>query len=128
MRLSSHRSLARTFLASALSLAAAACGGGDDASAPAPDPDPVQAATVDAQPSIRFSPNRVVLVRGGKVTFRFGTVGHNVFFDNAPAGAPANIPGAHADESIDVTFGTAGTFRYNCHLHPGMSGTVVVAP
>lgn len=55
-----------------------------------------------------------------------GSVAHNVFFDGAPDGAPENITGARINQSIEVTFGTAGTFVYNCHIHAGMSGTVVV--
>lgn len=126
MHATSHRSITRTFAAFTV-VVLAACGGDDGyGSDPEPAPTPVQAATVDAQPSIQFSPNRVVLVRGGKVTFRFGSVPHNVFFDGAPEGAPDDITGTHADESVELTFGTSGTFPYNCHLHPGMSGTVVV--
>ncbi|HEX7942295.1 MAG TPA: plastocyanin/azurin family copper-binding protein, partial [Gemmatimonadaceae bacterium] len=57
----------------------------------------------------------------------FGDVAHNVFFDNAPAGAPDAIAGANANMSQARTFTTAGTFEYNCHIHPGMKGTVVVS-
>lgn len=92
---------------------------------PAPDPQPVTAANVDATPGIQFTPNRVILARGGTVTFRFGTVPHNVVFANT-AGAPANLPGVRVNEAIPVTFNTAGSFQYDCQIHPGMSGTVVV--
>jgi plastocyanin len=68
----------------------------------------VSAATVQATPSIKFTPNRVNLVVGGTVTFAFGTVDHNVFFDNAPAGAPANITAPSANKSTTLTFDTKG--------------------
>ena len=92
-------------------------------------PPPVAGATVNATPQIVFSPAEIALTQGGTVTFAFGAVGHNVYFDNDPAGSPANIPGVNSDTSIARVFGTAGVYTYNCHIHPGMHGTItVVAP
>jgi plastocyanin len=68
----------------------------------------------------------VNLTVGGTVTFEFGAVDHNLYFDNAPAGAPANITAPTSNTSVTRTFATAGRFDYNCHLHPGMTGTIVV--
>jgi plastocyanin len=84
--------------------------------------------TVDvaATPSIAFSPGTVRVQSGGTVRFVFGSVAHNVFFDNGPAGAPANIAGSNANVNATLTFSTVGSFVYNCHIHPGMQGTVVV--
>jgi plastocyanin len=117
---------ARIIFATLATAALGACGGGGDSITGPVDPTPVSAATVQATPSIKFTPNRVNLVVGGTVTFAFGTVDHNVFFDNAPAGAPANITAPSANKSTTLTFNTKGTYVYNCHLHPGMTGTVVV--
>lgn len=47
------------------------------------------AANLNATPSIAFTPANVKLALGGTVTFAFGSVGHNVFFDNDPTGAQA---------------------------------------
>ena len=112
---------------------AAACGGGDgygSAGGPTgpvdPGTAPVPAATVQATPAQRFTPQSVVLTVGGTVTFEFGSLGHNVFFDNAPAGAPANITAVTTNQSVARTFTTAGTYIYNCHVHPGMTGAVFV--
>ena len=69
----------------------------------------------------------VTIAVGGTVTFSFGDVSHNVFFDNSPAGAPDSIPGANANMMAARTFNTAGTFEFDCHLHPGMKGSVVVS-
>jgi plastocyanin len=86
----------------------------------------VSAATVNATPSLAFTPANVSLALGGTVTFAFAGVGHNVFFDNDPAGAPAAIDGVNANTSIQRTFTSPGVYNYNCHIHPGMRGTIVV--
>jgi len=117
---------AHTLIASLSIALLAACGGDYSSPTEVVDPTPVQAATVQATPAERFTPGRVNLIAGGTVTFEFGSLQHNVFFDNAPGGAPANITAPSANKSVTLTFPTAGTFAYNCHLHPGMSGTVVV--
>ena len=88
---------------------------------------PPMAATVNATTANTFTPSNVAIGVGGTVTFAFGDVAHNVFFDNSPAGAPDPIPGTNANMSAARTFTTAGTFEYDCHLHPGMKGTVVVS-
>jgi hypothetical protein len=81
---------------------------------------------VNATPAITFTPAQVALKAGGTVTFLFGNVPHNVFFDNHPAGAPATIDGANTNVSVQRSFPVAGTYNYYCHIHPGMRGTIVV--
>ena len=85
------------------------------------------AATVNATSLNTFTPANVAVGVGGTVTFTFGDVAHNVFFDNSPAGAPDAIAGTNANMSATRTFTTAGTFEFDCHIHPGMKGTVVVS-
>ena len=112
---------ALTFLALLL-----ACGGGGAGTTTAPPPGPPpMTATVNATPNIAFNPSPVKIVPGGTITFAFGSVAHNVYF-NAVAGAPADIPGNNAGTSVSRTFASAGTYVYNCHIHPGMTGTIVV--
>jgi plastocyanin len=41
-------------------------------------------------------------------------------------GAPADIPGNNSGTTVNRTFATAGTYIYNCHIHPGMRGSIVV--
>lgn len=120
-----RRQRARGLALVTAALFAGACGGDNDGPY-APVDEPVAAATVQATPAIRFTPATVTLAVGGTVTFAFGTTPHNVFFDNAPAGAPANIPDVTSNQSVTRTFPTAGQYNYNCHLHPGMTGTVIV--
>jgi plastocyanin len=104
-----------------------ACGGGGagtTTTAPPPGP-PAMTATVNATPDIAFNPSPVNIAPGGTITFAFGSVAHNVYF-NAVAGAPADIPGNNASTSVSRTFASSGTYVYNCHIHPGMTGTIVV--
>ena len=99
------------------------------ATTPPSGPPPTAAPKVNATPQISFSPAQLTVTRGDTVTFAFGSVGHNVFFDNDPAGAPANIPGVNSNTSVDRIFATVGVYTFNCHIHPGMQGTItVVAP
>jgi len=103
-----------------------ACGGSATES-PTPGSAPPTSGTVNATPNITFNPSPVSILAGGSVTFAFGSVGHNVYFDGT-TGAPANIPGVNANTSVARTFPTAGTYVYTCHIHPGMTGRIVVSP
>jgi plastocyanin len=112
----------------------AACGGGGgggDGSptapySPSPSPGPTLPAVneVIATPSNTFTPSTLTVARGTTVTFTFQGTTHNVNFANV-AGAPANIA-ATANSGVQRVFSTAGTFGYDCSLHSGMSGTIVV--
>jgi plastocyanin len=107
----------------------AACGGGAYGSGdPTPDPtsppstDPL---TVAATPGLTFGPASLTVKTGETVTFDFGSVAHNVFFDHQD-GAPSDIAGNNANVSIKRSFAAAGTYHYTCHIHPSMQGTIVV--
>jgi plastocyanin len=102
-----------------------ACGGGTGATTAPPPGPPAMTATVNATPNIAFNPSPVKIVPGGTITFAFGSVAHNVYFD-AVAGAPDDIPGNNAGTSVSRTFASPGTYGYSCHIHPGMRGSIVV--
>jgi plastocyanin len=115
-------------LTSAAAVLVAACSSSTYAgSSNNPGGAPPMVATVNATSLNTFTPANVAVGVGGTVTFTFGDVAHNVFFDNSPAGAPDAIAGANANMSATRTFTTAGTFEFDCHIHPGMKGTVVVS-
>jgi plastocyanin len=114
-------------LTSAAAVLVAACSSTYAGSSSNPGGAPPMVATVDATSQNTFTPGNVAVGVGGTVTFTFGDVAHNVFFDNSPAGAPDAIAGANANMSATRTFTTAGTFEFDCHIHPGMKGTVVVS-
>jgi plastocyanin len=102
-------------------LAVAGCGSDSDGGNSPPPADD----TVTATPSLTFSPATLTVSSGTVVTFAFGSVPHNVFFDPA-TGAPGNIPDPSSNVNVERTFPTAGSFHYTCHIHPGMQGTIVV--
>jgi plastocyanin len=97
-------------------------GGGGDGGNQTPPP----ANTVNASASLAFSPSTLTVNAGDVVTFAFGSVAHNVAFDNPVAATPADIGGLNTNISVQRTFGTAGTYTYHCTIHPFMMGTVVV--
>ena len=86
---------------------------------------PPATAAVTANTASQFVPGEVTIADDGTVTWTFQSVTHNVQFA-ATTGAPANI-GNSTSESVSRTFNPPGTFEYSCSLHPGMSGSVVVA-
>jgi plastocyanin len=111
-----------------LIVALAACGGSGGyggTTAPPPPPPPPAPNTVNATPSETFAPGTLTVHAGDVVTFAFGSLAHNVFFTPA-AGVPADITGNNRSISIVRTFATAGTYEYQCHIHPQMHGSVVV--
>ena len=116
-------------LFAATCFAANACGGGSGnsgyGSPTSPPPSPPVADHVNATTALAFDPGTLTTGVGHTVTFAFGSVGHNIFFD-AATGAPADIPGVNANASVTRVFTTAGTYTYSCHIHPSMHGRVVV--
>jgi plastocyanin len=79
----------------------------------------------DYGPEFGFAPESVTVTDPVVVTWTNDTgVLHNVTF--APAtGAPANIP-SYSSGSVARNFSTAGTFQYQCTIHAGMRGQVIV--
>lgn len=125
-----HRRLSAILIAGSTGLAAACGSGGgysSNSSTPtSPNGTPTPAAnTVVATASITFDPGTLTVTRGTTVTFSFQSVGHNVFFDSK-TGAPADIPNVLSNTSVTRTFEVTGSFGFECHVHPGMRGTVVV--
>ena len=109
----------------ALMFALACSGGGYGTTTTSPPPPPPNG-TVNALPSLAFNPRQVTIDAGQNVTFDFGSIAHNVIFDNRTASTPADIVGTNVNENIARTFTTAGTYNYHCNIHPGMAGVIVV--
>lgn len=75
-------------------------------------------------PGNTFSPFLTTIAVGGTVTFRFGSVDHNVIFGNV-TGKPTDIQ-IIKNANVARTFNTRGLFPYDCTVHPGMSAQVDV--
>ncbi len=80
---------------------------------------------VDATPERTFTPAALTVHPGDTVAFAFGCLPHIVFF-GAHAGAPADIAGQNVNTTIKRVFNIPGTYTYECHVHPGMTGSVTV--
>jgi plastocyanin len=87
---------------------------------PPPSGNPVQAVTVDVQDNF-FSPQTVLIVQGGTVTWNWVGSGHSVTSSGNPSFSP-NAPVSNAPRTLGpVTFSVAGTYQYYCLVH-GVAG------
>jgi plastocyanin len=77
----------------------------------------------------QFLPTYVTIPVGGTVRFDIipapNGEGHDVTFRPGQSGAPANVP-VTLTGKVDRTFLSAGTFVYDCKVHPGMFGEIKV--
>ncbi|MDZ7679510.1 MAG: plastocyanin/azurin family copper-binding protein [Acidimicrobiales bacterium] len=128
-------------IAVVLVLALTACGNDDDETEPAATDPPAGAeengpdeaestpseggAEVDATGGFQFEPATVEIEAGESVTWtNSGGVRHTVTStsDSMDFDEPLG-----SDDSVTVTFDEPGTYDYECTIHPGMTGTVVVS-
>jgi plastocyanin len=100
----------------------AACGGGPTNSVAAP----VATTTVDLPKSYRFDPAAISVAVGSTVTWTNNdNFTHSVQF--LDGGLPIEPMTMEPGDSTTFTFADAGTYQYQCHLHPqDMQGSVVV--
>jgi plastocyanin len=119
----------------ALALVAAGCGGDDDDNgggggggggggqeqqAPAAKSGGAQVSMKD----IKFNPSTVNIKVGDTVTWtNDDTVGHDVTGDGFKSGDAGGLAGG---DTYEHKFNKAGTFKYECTVHPGMTGEVDV--
>ncbi|MDQ6888298.1 MAG: plastocyanin/azurin family copper-binding protein [Gemmatimonadota bacterium] len=95
-------------------------------------------ASVQASPQLTFSPGEAEIAVGGTVAWTFGSVAHNVTFQQgsgdaatyyggqtSAAGAPDNIPTSQST-TVARTFSRAGSYHYRCTIHASMTGEVRV--
>src|SRR5262245_27346248 len=83
----------------------------------------------DGAPTIQvldnaFSPSNITIAPGGRVTWAWnGQNPHDVVFD--PGSGLANSA-VQTTGAFDATFNNSGTYNYQCTIHAGMTGTVIV--
>ena len=108
-------------LAAGLGLAALGCGGsGGTDPGTTPPPGSVHEVFTTGE---KFIPPRLEITVRDSVRFNISS-SHNVIFRSV-AGAPANIK-VVTDSVVVRRFTAMGTFPYDCTVHPGMSGEIVV--
>lgn len=71
-----------------------------------------------------FTPFELIVPRNGIVRFHMFGDEHNAEFASVP-GAPADVP-IVKDQIVSRIFTVQGTFPYDCTVHPGMSGQIIV--
>ena len=87
---------------------------------------PQGAGAVVTMPGFSFVPFEVTIRVGQQVYFEFPAEPHNAIFARI-AGAPQDIQETR-NATVPRRFTVAGRFAYDCTLHPGMSGVVIVNP
>lgn len=116
-----------------LVLLLAACGGQSDSKPAAGSgtgttegPAEAQTFTIRGTDADAFSP-ATVQARVGQLTLTLqnGGVPHDLVFADKALPGIAAVRGP-ATRSTVLTFGRAGTYRFVCTIHPGMTGKVVV--
>jgi plastocyanin len=122
-----------------IALLAAGCGssgGGSTSSAPASTPAPASTsggqssgavAKVDMH-NIQFSPKTLTVKAGTTVEWtNDDSVNHDVTKQTGPGPQFSSGTGdLGSGATYKVTFKTPGTVKYECTVHPGMTGTIVV--
>ena len=107
-----------------LGLAASVAGcGGSGGTDPGTTPPPGSTPEVFTPGNV-FSPFSLKIAAGDSVRFNITGTSHNVIFRSV-AGAPANI-NVVTNTVVVRRFPAKGTFPYDCTVHPGMSGEIVV--
>jgi len=118
-----------------LAIGVASCGGGGDSTItpPPPPPPPQCPAGTFCMTSTTFSPTTRTVTVGSTVTWTNDSgVTHDVVWDDATAKAAAAAGdgsgdmGQFASGSHTRAFATAGTYKFHCTIHFGMSGTLTV--
>jgi plastocyanin len=116
-------------LCAVVALAAAGCGGSDDnggsssGSTSAPASSSGGGVAIKLQ-NIAFDPKAVTVKVGQKITWtNDDSTDHNV---TADSGADFKSDNLGKDGTFEFTPDKAGTIKYECTIHPGMTATITV--
>ncbi len=75
--------------------------------------------------NIAFNPNKVTVKKGATVTWSWkdGATPHNV---TSTGKTKFKSSATRMSGTYSVKFAKAGTYHYECTIHPGMTGVVIV--
>ena len=79
--------------------------------------------------NVAIHPARLAIHAGDRVTWKFldaPATEHTVTPEKRAGGQSFRGTGAHFSGSYSVTFSRRGTYYYQCLIHPGMQGRIVV--
>ena len=117
-------------LCAVVALAAAGCGGSDDNSSSSSSSTPAASSSSSGggvaikMANIAFDPKAVTVKVGQKITWtNDDSTNHNV---TADSGADFKSKDFGKGATFDFTPDKAGTIKYECTLHPGMTATITV--
>ena len=115
-------------LCAVVALAAAGCGGSDDnassSSTPAASSSSSGGGVAIKMANIAFDPKAVTVKVGQKITWtNDDSTDHNV---TADSGADFKSKDFGKGATFDFTPDKAGTIKYECTIHPGMTATITV--
>src|SRR5215212_3674165 len=117
-------------LGAVVALAAAGCGGNDDGGGSSPGSTSTPAASSSGGAvaiklqNIAFDPKDVTVKVGQKITWtNDDSTDHNV---TADSGADFKSDNLGKDGTFEFTPDKAGTIKYECTIHPGMTATITV--
>jgi plastocyanin len=117
-------------LCAVVALAAAGCGGSDDNSSSSSSSTPAASSSSSGggvaikMANIAFDPKAVTVKVGQKITWtNDDSTNHNV---TADSGADFKSKDFGKGATFDFTADKAGTIKYECTLHPGMTATITV--
>ena len=116
-------------LCAVLALAAAGCGGGDDGGSTSSAPAATSSSSGGGGVAIKlaniaFDPKAVTVKVGQKITWtNDDSTDHNV---TADSGADFKSDDFGKGGTFDFTPDKAGTIKYECTIHPGMTATITV--
>jgi plastocyanin len=115
-----RRLLASVFAATAFSALAVSCGGSSSSSHSSATVPANAGAVVDVK-NIAFNPPTVTIKAGQTVAWKFddGSIAHNIVGEGFRSPDVSSGVFTH-------TFGKAGDYKYDCTIHSGMNGDVIV--
>ena len=125
----SHMRRTVLLLGAVVVLAAAGCGGNDDggsssSSTSTPAASSSGGAVAIKMQNIAFDPKAVTVKVGQKITWtNDDSTDHNV---TADSGADFKSDNLGKDGTFEFTPDKAGTIKYECTIHPGMTATLTV--